>query len=90
VDGLHEPLELLLLEAQLGHVELQVRLVEEAHDDLLAPDRGEDRHAVVHLLAAAHLELDAPVLREAPLGDVEARHDLDARRDRVASSSAAA
>ena len=32
-------------------------------------------------LAAAHGHLDAPVLRQAALGDVEPRHDLDARGD---------
>ena len=39
VDGLHEPVELRLLEAELGHVQLQVRLVEEAQDHLLAEER---------------------------------------------------
>ena len=56
-------LERLGLEAELGHVELQVPLVEEAQDDLLAEERRADRDAEVHLLAAAELELDAPVLR---------------------------
>ena len=44
---------------------------------------GRTRDAEVHLAALAELQLDAPVLREAPLGDVERRHDLDAARDRV-------
>ena len=35
-------------------------------------------------------DLDAAVLRQALLGDVELRHDLDARRDRVAGTSSAA
>jgi hypothetical protein len=34
-------------------------------------------------LPLADLELDAPVLRQAALGDVERAHDLDARGDRV-------
>ena len=73
VDGLLEPLERLGLEAELGHVELEVRLVEEAEHDLLAEQRGADADAEVHLLAAAELELDAAVLRQAALGDVELR-----------------
>ena len=73
----------LLVEAELGHVELQVRLVEEAHDDLLAPERGQHAHAEVHLAPLAELELDAPVLRQAALGDVELAHDLEAAGDRV-------
>jgi hypothetical protein len=76
--------ERLGLEAELGHVELQVRLVEQTHDDLLAEERRADAHAEVHLLAAAELDLDATVLRQAALGDVELRHDLQTRGDRVA------
>jgi hypothetical protein len=83
VDGPLEVLERLLIEAELRHVELQVRLVEEPHDDLLAPDRGQDGDAEVHLLALAELQLDAAVLREPALGDVELAHDLDAARDGV-------
>ena len=83
VDAVQEDVELRLLEAELGHVELQVRLVEEAHHDLLAEQRREHRDAEVHLPAAPHLELDAAVLREPALGDVELGHDLHARGDRV-------
>ena len=32
---------------------------------------GSTRHAEVHLAALAELQLDAPVLRQAALGDVE-------------------
>jgi hypothetical protein len=39
---------------------------------------GSDGDAEVHLLALADLELDAAVLREAALGDVERAHDLEA------------
>jgi hypothetical protein len=39
--------------------------------DLLAPHRRQDGDAEVHLLALAELELDAPVLRQTALGDVE-------------------
>ena len=51
---------------------------------------GQHADAEVHLLVAADLELDAAVLRQAALGDVERRHDLEARGDRVAAASAAA
>jgi hypothetical protein len=83
VDGPLEVVEGLRVEAELRHVELEVRLVEEAHDDLLAPERGQHGDAEVHLLALAHLELDAAVLRQAALGDVERAHDLERARDRV-------
>ena len=39
---------------------------------------GRTRDAEVHLLAPADLELDAAVLRQAALGDVELGHDLEA------------
>jgi hypothetical protein len=55
----------------------------EAQDDLLAEERGEHRHAELHLLVAGHLHLDAAVLRQATLGDVEVRHHLEPRGDRV-------
>ena len=83
VDGVLEVLQRQLLEAELGHVELQVRLVEQAQHDLLAEDGRQNRDAEVHVLAGAELELDAAVLRQPPLGDVERRHDLDARGDGV-------
>jgi hypothetical protein len=38
-------------------------------------------------LPLAELELDATVLRQAALGDVELRHDLQTRGDRVRSFS---
>ena len=41
---------------------------------------GQHADAEVHLLALAELELDAAVLRQAALGDVELRHDLEAAR----------
>ena len=83
VDRLLEVVELRLLEAELGHVELQVRLVEETQHDLLAEERRQDGDAEVHLAAPPDLQLDAAVLGQAALGDVELRHDLDARGDRV-------
>ncbi len=83
VDGVLEVLEGRLLEAELGHVELEVRLVEQTEHHLLAEHGGQDGDTEVHILVAAELHLDAAVLRQAALGDVELRHHLDARRERV-------
>ena len=80
-------LQRLRLEAELRHVEHQLVFVEQTQDDLLAEERRQARHAEVDLLERAvdrEPDLDAAVLRQALLGDVELRHDLDARRDRVA------
>src|SRR5881394_1470137 len=68
------------LEAERLQVERQVALVENTQHDLLAEQHGQRRDAEIDD-AGAHLELDAPVLRHAALGDVELRHDLDARRE---------
>ena len=74
-------LERLGVEAELGHVELQVALVEEPQDDLLAEQRRAARETRKSIsLPLAELELDAAVLRQAALGDVELGHDLEARR----------
>ncbi len=43
-----------------------------------AVQRGNGGDAQIHFLAAHH-QLDAPVLRQPPLGDIQHRHDLDAR-----------
>ena len=85
-DRVLEALERVRLEAELGHVQHQLRLVEQPHHDLLAPQRGQARDAEVEVAAAVldlHLDLDAAVLRQALLRDVELGHDLDARDERV-------
>ena len=64
------------------HVVGLLALVEETQRDRLRVDRRDRRDADIEdVLAVA--EVDASVLREAALGDVEARHDLQARDDRV-------
>ena len=76
----------LRLEAELGHVEQQVVLVEQTHDDLFAEQRRQGRNAEVELLllaVLAVLDLDAAVLRQPLFADVELGHDLDAAGDRV-------
>jgi hypothetical protein len=75
-------LELLLLEAELGHVELQVRLVEQAQTIFSPNSVGSTRRGSPSP-CPCRAQLDAAVLRQAALGDVEVGHDLDARGDRV-------
>ncbi len=56
-------------------------LSSKTHDDAFAVNHRDDRDADVDL-AALDAHLDAAVLRQALLGDVEPRHDLDAADDR--------
>jgi hypothetical protein len=90
VDGFLEPFEGLGLVTELGHVELQVRLVEEPQHDLFAEQGRQAVDPVVHVLAAGELDLDAAVLGQAPLGDVHLRHDLEAGNDGGLAVSSAA
>ena len=69
----------------VGHAEARQReparlLVEQAQHDALAVPRRDRRDAHVDG-AARDPQRDAAVLRQALLGDVELRHDLDARHD---------
>ena len=87
LDRVLEPPEGLRLEAEERHVELELALVEQAHHDLLAEQRGDRRDAEVEVARAildAKADLDPAVLREPLFGDVELRHDLQARDQRVA------
>ena len=59
---------------------IDLALVEDSHDDVLAVARRERRDAEVDRLAG-DLERDAAVLRDAALGDVEVGEDLHARGD---------
>ena len=59
-----------------------VGLVEDAHHDLFAVHRREDRHSDVDFLLH-RLDLEASVLRPAPLRNVEVGEDLYSRHDRV-------
>ena len=74
------------LEAELGHVQLQLVLVQDADDDLLAVDGGQRGDAHVDDLlerGGVDLGLDAAVLGQAPLGDVDAGDELEPGRDLV-------
>ena len=78
VDGLLESGEGFLFEAELGHVELQGRLVQDSQNHLFAEQGWEHGYPELHLLAALDPELDPAVLGEPPLGDVEPGPDLQA------------
>jgi len=61
-----------------------LRLVEDAHDDHLALDRRQQRDADVEQAPRRlRRERDAAVLWLSPLGDVELREHVEARRHRV-------
>ena len=61
-----------------GKPEPQPFLVENTHDDAFAMVGGQARNAQVNRLAA-HLGLDAPVLRDAVFGDGHVGLDLQPR-----------
>ena len=75
--------QVLAGEAQPIEVEIDQRLraIEQAQHDPLAEGGRDGRDADIDI-AARHAQPDTSVLRQALLGDVEARHDLDARGDR--------
>ena len=70
-----------VVEAQAAQVvEIAGGAVEQAHDDAFAVERGQGGDAQVHF-AAQDLDLDAAVLRQAALGDIQLGHQLQARDD---------
>jgi hypothetical protein len=68
-------------EPELVQADRDARLVEDAHDDLLAEHGGERRDAQV-VGRPSMTTGDAAVLRDALLRDVQVGHDLDAARER--------
>ena len=66
------------VEAQTMRGVSQRLLVEYAQHRVFAMDARHDGNAEIDT-AAAHRQAKAPVLRRAPLGDIEFRHHLDAR-----------
>ena len=75
---LHAPEHAFVKTQAAEIVEVARRAVEQTHDDAFAIECGQRRDAQIDF-AAEHLDLDAAVLRQAALGDVELRHQLDAR-----------
>ncbi len=66
--------------AQLAELEFHGPLVQQSHDDPFAVDHGDHGDADIDL-APARAELDAAVLRQTPLGNVQPRHDFQAADD---------
>ena len=62
-------------------VERRHRPIEHPHNHALAEHRRQHAHAQIDRVAADR-QLDAPVLRQPALGDIEVRHHLDAGRNR--------
>ena len=85
-DQLVEPRAHRVVHAELREIEPAGLLVEQAQHDALAVP-GRDRRDAHVDRAARDAQADAAVLRQALLGDVELRHDLDAAdhgvRDRL-------
>ena len=73
----------LFFESELGHVKLEVRLVQQPHNDLLTPQNRKDGHTKVHHLTPSHLHLDATILWQTTLCNIEVGHDLQTRDDRI-------
>src|SRR6185437_8831961 len=82
-DREEQRLLLVGLVAERLDAELDARRVEYPHDDLLAEERRQRRHAKIDRLAFRQHELHPPVLRHALFGNVESRDHLDPRRDLV-------
>jgi hypothetical protein len=61
--------------------EIHAVLVENTHDHAFAVEHGDDRETNIDL-APLHLELDAAVLGNALLGNIQPGHDLQAADDR--------
>src|SRR6266576_6777108 len=81
-----ELLQRLGFKSELGHVQPEVFLVQQAHDDLFAVERGHRRNAEIQFLFLAVglvLDHDAAVLRETLFRDVQLGHNLQAAGDCV-------
>ena len=78
-----EARQVVVLEAHVFEAEADAGAVEHPHHQALAVHRGHRRQAQIEFVALDP-RLDAPVLRQPPLGDVEVRQQLDARTDRGA------
>ncbi len=73
--------EHVLVEAEAFQiVEIAGRAVQQTHHDAFAVKRGQRGNAEVDF-AAQRFDLDAAVLRQAALGDIQLRHQLHARND---------
>src|SRR5262249_10354461 len=81
IDGVLPNRQLVLAKAQVIEPDANRTVVENTHHDLLTHAGGEVRETQFPL-APVHHRAEASILRRAPLGVVEVRHDL--RRDTIA------
>ena len=81
LDELVEILEGVPGEPKFVHVEHDAALVQDPEDDRFPVNRRDGGDPEVNLLPF-HPEHDPPVLREAPLGDVQLGHDFEPGDDR--------
>src|SRR5690606_36746971 len=81
VNRILELLQFFVVKTEPRHVDLQVRLVENTHYDLFAVHGRQGVHPEVDRLIV-NRNVDRAVLRQARLGDVQIRHDLDTRDQR--------
>ena len=70
-----------LIKAKLREIELDARAVENSHHNTFAEDRRQRRNTNIDL-DATHGRLDAAIMRQSSLGDIELGHDLDSRGQR--------
>ena len=81
VDQVVDPRQRPIIHAKGRQLELAAFLVEQTQHGTLAETGGQSGDTHVDL-AARQAQRNAPVLRQALLGNVEIRHDLDAREHR--------
>src|SRR5581483_9424837 len=81
LDHVVDVFEDVFREAQALQLQIDGRAVQHAQHDRLPELRGQRGHAEVDQLVP-EVDRDAAVLREAPLGDVQVGHDLDAGNHR--------
>ena len=82
MDDLVDDRVVALVEAEVVHLDEVAALREKSERNRLAVRGGHRRYADVDVLAS-DADADAAVHREALLGDIEVRHDLDTRDDRA-------
>ncbi|GBC76990.1 hypothetical protein HRbin08_00458 [bacterium HR08] len=70
------------IQAQVAEFLAELLLVEDADDGIFAVNGRYDRDAEING-APAHAHAEPAILRDAPLSDVQFRHHLDARDDRL-------
>ncbi len=72
-----------VVKAELLDIEPRRRGVEQTDHDLLPPHGGQGVDPHIHRLVTRQLQLDAAILRQPPLGDIEPRHYLEAGGEAV-------